>query len=78
MINQEFKAQERNYQVLPKFRICCWELGGLKLGVFRACVRSFCSVIHIKFKGIKKKDRLVLRKCDLTVIWGKIRNLCIQ
>ena len=28
MINQEFKALERKYQVLPNFGICSWELKG--------------------------------------------------
>ena len=28
MINQEFEAQERKYQVLPNFGICCRELRG--------------------------------------------------
>ena len=37
MINQEFKAQGTKYQVLSNFRICCMELGGLK-------VVSFCAV----------------------------------
>ena len=44
-INQEFKAQGTKYQVLLNFRICCRELGGLRVTSFRACVRSFCSVI---------------------------------
>ena len=34
MINQEFKAQGRNRQVLPNFRICCRELEGSKLKIF--------------------------------------------
>ena len=42
-INQEFKAGTK-YQVLPNFRICCWELVGLKITNFCACLRSFCAV----------------------------------
>ena len=34
MINQEFKALRRKYQVLPNFGICCRELRGSELGVF--------------------------------------------
>ena len=30
--------------MLPNFRICCRELGGLKVTSFCACVRSLCSV----------------------------------
>ena len=47
MINQEFKAGGRKYQVLPNFGLCCGELGGLKCMSFRACVHSFCSVALI-------------------------------
>ena len=43
-MNQEFKAIGTKYQVLSNFGICCWELAGLKVTSFRACVRSFCSV----------------------------------
>ena len=35
MINQEFKAMGRKFQVLPNFGICCRELGGLKIRVLR-------------------------------------------
>ena len=45
MTNQEFMAQERKYQELPNFGICCRELRVLKVASFRACVRSFCSEI---------------------------------
>ena len=34
MINQEFKAQGREYQVLPNFRVCCRVLGGSKVRHF--------------------------------------------
>ena len=44
MINQEFKAQGTKYQMLPDLGICCRELRGLKLAIFRACVRSFFSI----------------------------------
>ena len=41
MINQEFKAQSRIYQVLPDFWICCKELGELKVASFaHACAAS--------------------------------------
>ena len=46
MINQQFKALGRKYQVLPNFGICCRELRRLKVTGFRACEHSFCSVIH--------------------------------
>ena len=46
MINQEFKAQGTKKQVLPNFGIRCRELGGLKVTIFRACVRSFDSVLQ--------------------------------
>ena len=35
--------------MLPHFGICCRELGGLKVTIFRACVRSFCSVLKTPF-----------------------------
>ena len=44
MINQEFKAQGRRYQVLSNFGVCCKELKGLKVVNFRAYVPIFCSV----------------------------------
>ena len=44
MINQEFKALQRKYQVLPNFGICCKEQRELKVANFCTCVRSFCSV----------------------------------
>ena len=44
MINQEFKAQGRIYQVLPNFGVCCRELGGSKLRDFaHACAVSALS-----------------------------------
>ena len=49
MINQEFKAQETKYQVLPNFGIRGRALEGLKVTSFRACVRSFRSVYSGKF-----------------------------
>ena len=48
-INEEFKAQGPNLQVLPNFGICCRELARLKVTSLRACVRSFCSVIASNF-----------------------------
>ena len=44
-INQEFKAQGKQYQVLPNFGICCRELRGSMLGVFaHACAVSALSI----------------------------------
>ena len=63
MINQEFKARGRKYQVLTKFGICCRELGGLKVASFRACVRSFCSVT---FEGIVEAPCVMLSCMALT------------
>ena len=46
MINQEFKALRRKYQVLPNFRICCKELRELKVATFaRACAVSALSIV---------------------------------
>ena len=39
MINQEFKAQETKYQVLPNFGVCCREQEGLKAMSFPTSVR---------------------------------------
>ena len=44
-INQEFRAQGRKHQVFPNFGIHSCEEGVLKATNFRACTRSFCSVI---------------------------------
>ena len=46
MINQEFKALGRKYQVFPNFGICCEELRELKVVSFCRCVHSFCSVVY--------------------------------
>ena len=44
MKNQELKAQETKYQVLPNFGICCKELGDSKLRVYaHACAVSALS-----------------------------------
>ena len=43
MLNQEFEAQERKYQVLPNFGICCLKIDGLEVTSFCACMRSICS-----------------------------------
>ena len=49
MINQGFKAQGRKHQVLRNFAICCRELGGLKVSIFCACVRSLYYVTNRSF-----------------------------
>ena len=59
MINQEFKAPGRKYQVLLNFRICCRELRELKVTIFRACVRSFCSV----------KPNTLMEGKDAVILW---------
>ena len=47
-INQEFKTQGTKYPVSPNFGMRCRELRALKVTIFRACVRSFCSVLEHK------------------------------
>ena len=53
MINREFKAQERKYQVLANFRNCCKELRRLKVTRVRASIRSFFSVLERKHINIR-------------------------
>ena len=40
MINQEFKALGRKYQMFPYFGICCRELRGLEVTVSALSVQS--------------------------------------
>ena len=55
MINQEYEAYGRKFQVLTNFRICCSEQGGPKLRVFaHACaVSALSSVLRKLVLGIE-------------------------
>ena len=47
VVTQELQAQGTNYQVLPDVGIRWRESMGLKVTIFRACVRSFWSVHRV-------------------------------
>ena len=68
MINQEFQVLGRKYQVLPNFGICCRELRGLKVTSFRACVRSFCSVVVEKIASLMEKVAEALKSSGLLLL----------